>query len=199
MGDGDENAAGTDIVESTLVPTRYEHPTNPNIRFWDLPGVGTPKFCDIAVFCEKVAIEKYDTFLIICAKRFTENDLKLAKKIESMKKSFFFVRTKIDSDKKAEMKRLKEKFDEEKMLKKIRDDCAKNLKDFDFSEEKIFLISSWKQHKWDFERLKKAVLDQLPSKQKESLAFSMRTHSEDILSEKIEILKGMFRIFCNSS
>ncbi len=198
MEDGDEKAAKTGVVETTRVPTRFEHPTNPNIRFWDLPGIGTPNYRELEVFCEKVAIKQYDTFLIICAKRFTENDAQLARKVKSLGKSFFFVRTKIDNDKRSEKRKLKAAFDEEKMLKTIRNDCAENLKKFNFSEEKIFLVSSWDKTKWDFERLKKAILDQLPSKQKESLAFSMRTHSEDMLSEKIQILKGMFGIFCNS-
>ena len=131
----------------------------------------------------------YDTFLIISATRFTQNDLELAKKVEEMKKSFFFVRTKIDNDKRSEKR--KNRFDEAKMLEQLKNDCFKNLQSFDFSDEKIFLVSNHYLAKWDFDRLKKAILDQLPSKQKESLTFSLRAHSESIIAEKIKTLKGI--------
>ena len=157
-----------------------------------MPGLGTPNYPDLSNFCEKVAIEKYDTFLIVCATRFRDEDLQLAQKVESMSKSFFFVRTKIDIDRYNEKKKFNayETFDEEKFLKTMKDDCATNLRAFNFSEEKIFLVSNDYPAKWDFERLKKAIVDQLPSKQKESLTFSLCASSKEIMSEKVKILKG---------
>ena len=184
-------AAKTGITETTSIPTCYEHPANQNILFWDLPGIGTPNYPDLPTFCAKVSIEVYDTFLIISATRFTQNDLELAKKVEEMKKSFFFVRTKIDNDKRSEKRKLKSRFDEAKMLEQLKDDCLKNLQSFNFCDEKIFLVSNHYPAKWDFERLKKAILDQLPSKQKESLTLSLRACSESIVAEKIKTLKGM--------
>ena len=184
-------AASTGIVETTRVPTPFEHPTNPNIRFWDLPGIGTTNYPNLKIFCEKVAIETYDTFLIICSKRFTNYDLELAEKVQSMGKSFFFVRTQIDNDMKGEKRKLKKKFSEEKTLKLLKDDLIQNLQNFSHGAEKIFLVSSFSPNKWDFDRLKKAILDQLPSKQKESLSFSMRSYSEDMVKEKIDILRSM--------
>ena len=190
--DSEKEAAKTGITETTRVPTSFEHPANPKICFWDLPGIGTPIFPDIPTLCEKAGMEKYDTFLIISAGRFTENDLKLAQKIRSMprKPSFFFVRTKIDSDYQNEKRRLGGKFNEENFLKKLRDDCLKNLKMFGFTEKEVFLIASPFPKKWDFDRLGKAIVNHLPSKQKESLTFSLCIHTEDILKEKVNILKG---------
>lgn len=152
--------------------------------------MGSPNYPNLSTFCEKLAIERYDTFLIICATRFRDEDLQLAQKVESMSKSFFFVRTKIDSDRYNEKKRLNERFNEERFLKTVKDDCAKNLRAFNFSGEKIFLVSNHDPAKWDFDRLKKAIVDQLPSKQKESLTFSLCASSKEILSEKVKILKG---------
>ena len=186
--DDEESAARTGVVETTRAPTAFMHLTNPKIRFWDLPGIGTPNYPDLKVFCEKVAIEKYDTFLILCAKRFTMNDLLLADKVKSMGKSFFFVRTKIDNDLRAESR--KRGFREEKTLKEIKQDCIENLKDFNYGTEKIFLVSSFYPAKWDFDRLSKAIVDQLPSKQKESFALSMRSYSTDMVTEKIRSLKS---------
>ena len=187
----DHRAAKTGVTETTLDQTSYEHPSNPNILFWDLPGIGTPNYPDLQTFCEKVGIEKYDTFLIISSERFKENDLQLAKKVKSMGKSFFFVRTKIDNDIRSE-KRKNKQYDEKETLKALKKDCAKNLESFSFSEEKIFLVSSHCPARWEFERLKQAILDQLPAKQKEALMLSLHTVSKDILKEKITLLKGMY-------
>ena len=175
-------------METTRIPTCYKHQTNPNILFWDLPGIGTTNYPDLPTFCEKVSIEIYDTFLIICANRFTKHDLDLAKKVKEMQKSFFFVRTKIDNDRRCEKR--KKGFDEAKMMEELKSNCFEYLQSFNFSSDKIFLVSNHHPAKWDFDRLKKAILDQLPSKQKESLTFSLRAHSKNILTEKVKILKG---------
>ena len=192
VGDNEKEAAETGITETTKVPTSFEHPANPKICFWDLPGIGTPQFPDVETLCEKAGMEKFDTFLIICAVRFTINDVKLAKKVISMprKPSFFFVRTKIDADFESVKRNANGKVNEEKILKIIRNDCLNNLKGFGITEKEVFLISSTFPAKWDFDRLGKAIMDQLPLRQKESLTFSLRIHTEDILKEKVNILKG---------
>ena len=182
LDDDDELAAHTGVVETTREPIYYPHPANPNIRFWDLPGIGTPNYPDLETFCKKVDIEKLDSYLIFCAGRFTLYDLYFAEKVEMMKKSFFFVRTKIDVDVQSE--RRKKGFDEAKILAVIKQDCARNLNDFNFSAEKIFLISNHYPDKWDFNRLRKAILDELSSRQRESF-------SKSIMAEKVKILKGM--------
>ena len=106
-----------------------------------------------------------------------------------MKKSFFFVRTKFDNDWRSEKRR--KGFDEIKLMEKLKNNCIENLQSFNFSAEKIFLVSNHKPDKWDFDRLKKAILDQLPTRQKESLTFSLRSRSKSIMTEKVRILKGM--------
>ena len=79
-------------------------------------------------------------FLIFKFNRFTELDLKLARKIKSIGKNFFFVRNKIDVDVKAE--RRKRSFNEEALLQKIRADCSNNLGDLLSDQQDIFLISN---------------------------------------------------------
>ncbi|CAB3990545.1 interferon-inducible GTPase 5-like, partial [Paramuricea clavata] len=194
LHDDHELAAETGITETTKIPTPYQHPTNAKIRFWDLPGIGTPDYPDLPTFSEKVGIERFDTFLIICARRFTEYDLQLAEKVQSMGKSFFFVRNKIDNDRRSEKRKYGRKFNEEKMLKEIKNDCVECLENLSCDEEKVFLVSSHAPNEWDFDRLQTAIMDHLPFIQKESLALSLRTHSKVILKEKIKILKGM----CNN-
>nr|XP_024655591.1 T-cell-specific guanine nucleotide triphosphate-binding protein 1-like [Maylandia zebra] len=44
IGDEDEGAAPTGVVETTSEVTEYLHPNYPNVTLWDLPGIGTTKF-----------------------------------------------------------------------------------------------------------------------------------------------------------
>jgi len=43
IGPNDPASAQVGLVETTMKPTAYAHPNFPNVIFWDLPGVGTPK------------------------------------------------------------------------------------------------------------------------------------------------------------
>ena len=172
------------------MPTAYDHPTNPKIKFWDLPGIGTPNYPDLETYCEKVSLEKYNTFLIFTASRFTEHDLKLAKKVGSIEKKFFFICTKIDENIRAE--RRKRAFSEGAMLEKIRCYCSENLLDLLSNEQDIFLISNHYPAKWDFARLSLAILDALPAYQRESLTLSLgilTTLSTEILKRKVDVLR----------
>ena len=184
-------AAAVGVTETTKEPTVYDHPSNPKIKFWDLPGIGTPKYPDLETYCKEVELEKYHAFLIFTASRFTENDLNLAKKIRSIEKKFFLIRTKIDNDARSEMR--KRSFNERAMLEKIRRDCAANLSDLVSNEQDIFLITNHDRSKWDFDRLTQAILCVLQTLQRESLTLSLgnfRSLSTEMLKKKVEVLKG---------
>ena len=99
MEDIDPGAAKVGVVECTMKLQCYDYPKNPNIKVWDLPGITNPIYDgDLEKYCESVPFEKYDTYLIFAKDRFTANELKLAEKIRSTGKKFFFIRGKIDSD-----------------------------------------------------------------------------------------------------
>ena len=161
----DENAAEVVLTETTVEPKEYYHPKNSIIKSWDFPGTGTPKYPDVEAYCSQVNLDGYDFFLIFTAGRFTENDLKLTRKIKSIGKNFFFVRTKIDVDVNAEKR--KRSFNEEALLQKIRADCLNNLGDLLSNQQDIFLISNHFPGKWDFSRLTTAILEALPRYQRE--------------------------------
>ena len=117
----------------------------------------------------------------------------LAEKVKSMKKSFFFVRTKIDVNAQSEKK--KRNFDEDVMLGNIRSRCSENLKMVGVKDN-VFLISNHEPAEWDFARLTGAILDGLPDRLKESLTLSldlMITQSKDILKRKADALRGSYR------
>ena len=156
---------------------------------------GTRNYPDFETYCKKVNLKRYDTFLILSANRFTQNDFLLAKRVREMKKSFFFVRNKIDVDVKAEKQ--KRAFNEDVTLSTIRKNTLENLKDLVANDEEVFLISSHKPKKWDFARLTEAILDSLPLRQKETLTLSLHlqtTQSKDILKRKADVLRGGYAI-----
>ena len=66
----DESAARVGVVETTNEPTAYEHPDFPNLKIWDLSGVGTPNY-PRSEYLQKIQFERYDFFLILCRTRFT--------------------------------------------------------------------------------------------------------------------------------
>ena len=138
-------------------------------------------------------MKKYDTFLILTAGRFTENDLLLAKEVKPFKKSFFFVRTKIDQD--VDNESQKRVFNEESTLNDIRKVCWKKLDGLEAGNEIVFLISNRKTAKWDFDHLTQAILDVLPLRQKESLTLSLdllTSRSRDLLRRKVKVLRGNY-------
>ena len=138
-------------------------------------------------------MKRYDTFLILTASRFTQNDLLLAERVREMKKSFFFVRTKIDVDINNEKR--KRAFKEDVTLSDIRKSILENLKDLVANDKAVFLISNHKPHKWDFARLTEAILDGLPFRQKETLTLSLdlvTTQSKNILKRKADVLRGSY-------
>ena len=140
-------------------------------------------------------LDKYHTFLILASHRFTEKHIILAKEIKKQGKSFFFIRTKIDVDVQAEMR--KKSFSEAAVLQKIRRNCKENLVDKPgepiSNEDFVFLISNHHPDKWDFSRLTKAILDALPRYKREALTLSLdnlTVLSKGILKRKVAIFKG---------
>ncbi|XP_030639314.1 interferon-inducible GTPase 5-like [Chanos chanos] len=175
----DEGAAPTDAVECTKYPTVYPHPTLPNVKIWDLPGIGTEQF-KAKTYLKEVQLDTYDFFLILSSERFKENDSKLAKAIKKKKKLFYFVRTKIDNDIHAESN--KSYFNDEKVLQRIRDDCIKNLKST--GKPKVFLISSLHLGKYDYPKLIRTLEDELPKHKRFALIQSLPMNSVDELERK---------------
>ena len=96
----------------------------------------------------------------------------------------------------------KKTFNEEKMLKAIREDSLENLKRFRIQCDDVFLISNLYPAKWDFARLTQAILDVLPFRQRECLTLSLgvlTSLSTDMLKRKAELLRGKSYSYNNDS
>ncbi|KAK2903024.1 hypothetical protein Q8A67_007737 [Cirrhinus molitorella] len=186
LDEDDDGAAPTGVTETTMEPTKYEHPTMPNVKLWDLPGIGSPNF-KARNYLKDVKFQTYDFFIIISSERFIQNDVMLAKEIRKQKKNFYFVRSKIDNDIRAEEK--KRGFDKKKVLSTIREDCQKNLKEL--GDPKVFLISSFELEKYDFEILQNDLEEELPQHKRYALLQAWPVCSAESLEKKIKMFKGM--------
>ncbi|XP_078267995.1 interferon-inducible GTPase 5-like [Rhinoraja longicauda] len=183
----DEGAAEVGTTETTMERTGYPHPNLPNVRYWDLPGIGSTLFT-AGSYLKEMQFKKYDFFIIVTAGRFTENDAKLANEIKRLGKRFYFVRSKIDADLNA-MQRERKEFDEEEVLEKIRSDCLCRLGKVGITDPRVFLISSFEQDKYDFGDLTEALEVDLPNIKKRIFVLALPNLSVEIVQKKNELLK----------
>ncbi|KAL2085727.1 hypothetical protein ACEWY4_019047 [Coilia grayii] len=116
-----------------------------------------------------------------------ENDIMLAKAIRKKKRLFYFVRSKIDSDVRNEMKKMT--FNEQAMLSQIRQDCERNLERVGGS--RVFLLSSFELGKYDFPALMDTLRHQLPEHKRYVLIQSMPLCSSEMLDIKLKHLRSM--------
>lgn len=151
-----DGAAKTGVVETTKEPTAYPHPKYKNVVFWDHPGSGTPGFCS-NTYLKNMNVQQYDFFIIVASERVRQNDMELAKELWSMRKKFFYVRNKIDSDLKGIRLRKRRTYDEARVLTDVRANCMKHLMDCGIGLPNVFLLSCLELEKYDFHLLKKTL------------------------------------------
>ncbi|XP_062374724.1 interferon-inducible GTPase 5-like [Sardina pilchardus] len=183
VGDADELAAKIGEKETTTECAMYKHPSMPNVKIWDLPGIGSPKF-KAKTYMKDVTFQIYDFFIIVGGKRFTENDLLLAKEIKGTGKNFYFVRSMIDQDVANAARR---GVMENETCQTIREDCEQNLKEM--GSPHVFLISSCDLDRFDFKELQKALETDLPDHKRDALVLSLPVYSKQCLEKKYKIFK----------
>ncbi|XP_072126506.1 interferon-inducible GTPase 5-like [Mobula birostris] len=183
----DPGAAEVGTTETTKEPTGYSHPTLPNVRYWDLPGMGTTLF-PAATYLTKMKFKRFDFFIIISTVRFKENDVKLAKEIKRLGKQFYFVRSKIDADLYS-MRKDKVVIDEEEELEQMRSDTVRRLVESGFPDPTVFLISSLEPDHFDFTRLNEGLEGDLNNVKKRIFVLALPNLSVEIVQRKNEILK----------
>ncbi|KAI4885313.1 hypothetical protein NFI96_012275 [Prochilodus magdalenae] len=192
MGDEDEGSAATGVVETTKVPTNYPHPKYPNVKLWDLPGIGTPNF-KADEYLKQVEFERYDFFIIIASDRFRECHTKLAAEIVNMGKKFYFVRSKIDNSISAEQR--KKTFNKEKTLQDIRNDCIEGLKEAGVDAPAVFLISCFDLSLYDFTQLEETMEKELPQHKRHVLMLALPNITLDINErKKKELQKDIWKL-----
>ncbi|XP_056336213.1 interferon-inducible GTPase 5-like [Danio aesculapii] len=186
LEDDDELSAKTGVVETTMEPEAYIHPKYDNVKVWDLPGIGTPKF-KADEYLQKIDFKNFDFFIIIASDRFTECHTQLAKEITRMGKKFYFVRSKIDTNIDAEKR--KKNFDLKKTLDIIREDCETGLKKIDIEDPVVFLISRFALGEYDFDLLEKRMEKELPQHKRHVLMLTLPNITQEINNKKKKALE----------
>ncbi|XP_051960618.1 interferon-inducible GTPase 5-like [Xyrauchen texanus] len=184
--DEDEDSAETGEVETTKKPKAYKHPKYENVKFWDLPGIGTPKF-KAHEYLEHVQFERYDFFIIIASDRFRKYHTDLVKEIKRTKKNFYFIRSKIDSSIDAAKRR--KNFNEKKTLDNIREDCVNGLREIGVEDPVVFLISGWYFNKYDFNSLHERIKSDLPQHKRHVLMLTLPNIITEIIERKKKSLE----------
>jgi len=161
----DVGSAAVGVTETTTQITAYTHPENSNIKFWDLPGVGTDRFPH-AEYLKLITVERYDFFVIISATRFFETDTWLVEEISKRGKKFVFVRTKVDLDVRNNRRAHPRTHSEQAVLAKIRESTTEHLNHTRQTGAELFLIDSYATDKYDFKLLTEKLLHELPEEPK---------------------------------
>ena len=125
--------------------------------------------------------DKFDAFIILSCKRFTEIDSKIAKAVQERGKIFFFCRSQVDNDVNAEKRRLKSKFSQSEVESKIREDSLQNLRRVGGCIGHIYLLNSFAEGEYDFNKLKMDILEALPAIKSEALGNRLRPYLSLIL------------------
>ncbi|XP_052786163.1 interferon-inducible GTPase 1-like [Mya arenaria] len=187
----DPRAAKVGVVECTKEISKYPHPNNDKLIFWDVPGIGSQAF-PAETYREKVNMIEYDFFVVMSSQRFTENDVKLSNMIKEMGKNFFFVRSQVDVDiyKQAKENDQSPEDVEESVMRTLREDIESRLKKLGMNDQKHFLVDNYSVDKYDFGDLFDATQSRLDEMQKTAVAFSC-THltSKSLIEKRVKILK----------
>ncbi|XP_050786295.1 uncharacterized protein LOC127038016 [Gopherus flavomarginatus] len=163
LGDEEEGAAKTGVVETTMVPTSYQLPKQPNVTIWDLPGFGSmtrQSDMDLDLF----SLSQYDAFLIFSSRHFTAIHAGLARKIQQAGKKVYFVRSKVDRELLAARRNRPSTYNEERILQQIRDTCVKDLQREGLTSPQVFLLSSFEYGRHDFPLLEEILQQEFGSR-----------------------------------
>ncbi|CAF1525944.1 unnamed protein product [Didymodactylos carnosus] len=190
LNPADNVAALTGVTETTDRVEDYPHPENPNLIFYDLPGVNTPNF-PRDTYLEKVNYKQYDFFIIISRTRFTDNDLWLAKEVKTRGKSFFFVRTYVDVDLVNERRDRPETYDDRAVLDRIRNNSLDHLRTIE-SNPKVFVICGLLSQttKFDYGLMAETLLMEYPSYKRQAMILAMTMNCKEVMKAKVNELRS---------
>ncbi|XP_052777359.1 T-cell-specific guanine nucleotide triphosphate-binding protein 2-like [Mya arenaria] len=194
----DPGAAEVDAVETTIEPTPYNHPDNPNLRVWDLPGVGTSTFTR-ENYLQQVKLNRFDFVLLLSSSRFKENDIWLAKEILQLKPNFnlFFVRTKIDDDLSAAKKsrrKIQTADDRKALLKRVKDNIKLNLQKGKISNANMYLIDNNDTKAFDFDTIVRKLIQKVSVLKREAMIMSLSGFTNEIVQNKLTILQSRIKV-----
>ncbi|XP_053374290.1 T-cell-specific guanine nucleotide triphosphate-binding protein 2-like [Mercenaria mercenaria] len=189
-----EGAAEVGVVETTMEPNSFAHPYRQNLKLWDLPGVGTVRVPKDR-YLKNISFEKYDFVIIMSKCRITENEVWLARTLNSMKLRLAFVRTHIDDDVANERRQFPKRDD---VITRIRSNCEVELQTANLPFIPVFLIDNFEKNAYpDFARLEQYMLSQCNLQKNEILLSCISDLARDVIEAKKKHMKTRIPSICD--
>jgi len=175
-----ENAAPVGEFKSSLVIHDYLHLRDPELKFWDLPGVGSMQFPK-DTYLRDVSFDRFDFFILITAGRFTETDAWLGQVIQNCGKKYFFVRTHVDNDISNDRKAHPDSHKEDELINTIHTYTVEKLKAAGFSDVPVFLVSNYDRAKYNFNRIEQQLIKELPAVRQNAAVLYKRSAVREMI------------------
>ncbi|KAH0503857.1 immunity-related GTPase family M protein-like [Microtus ochrogaster] len=186
IGHEEEDSAPTGVVMTTQKPALYSSSKFPNVNLWDLPGTGVTSL-SMENYLEEMDFSKYDLIIIIASEQFSSNHVKLAKAMQSMRRRFYVVWTKLDRDLDTSA------LPEPQLRVNIQKNIQENLQKEGVEEPPIFLVSNFSPDSLDFTKLRKTLTEDLHSIRYDGLFATLFQVCKEIISKKMEFIKGIIK------
>ena len=90
-------AAPVGVVETTVKPTPYSFPDQPNLKLWDLPGGATVKF-PADKYVVEFGLRHMSGVILVTATRASHLDVEILNVLNHYKVPWYYVRSKADVD-----------------------------------------------------------------------------------------------------
>ncbi|XP_038181933.1 immunity-related GTPase family M protein-like [Arvicola amphibius] len=182
IGHEEEDSAPTGVVRTTQKPVLYSSSKFPNVELWDLPGTGVTSQ-SMENYLKEMNFRKCDLIIIIASEKFSSNHVKLAKALQSMRRRFYVVWTKLDRD--LSTSALPEPQLRQNILKNIQE----NLQKEGMEETPIFLVSNFSPSFHDFPNLRDKLTKDLPVIKYDTVFGTLFQICEEIIDKKMKTIK----------
>ncbi len=183
---------------TTKNPLPIKHPDNPNVTFWDLPGIDGVEFKQDNYF-EKIENKQndYDFFLIVTKDTFSSDALFLTEELDKLKKSFFLVRTHVDRTIEEAIEK-KEIATQQEGLENIREDLRAG------TGKPIYLVNTKKRDLFDMPTLLEACCDHgftssLRIAKRQAFLFTVRAATASMHEKIYEMFKDRLTLIALKS
>ncbi|XP_075848628.1 immunity-related GTPase family M protein 3-like isoform X2 [Microtus pennsylvanicus] len=183
IGHEEEDSAPTGVVRTTQKPALYSSSKFPNVDLWDLPGTGVTSL-SMENYLEEMDFSKCDLIIIIASEQFSSNHVKLAKAMQSMRRRFYVVWTKLDRDLDTSA------LPELQLRQNIQKNIQENLQKEGVEVPPIFLVSNFSPDSLDFTKLRDKLRRDLSNIRYEDSLETLSGICDRSISEKALSLKN---------
>eukprot|EP00042_Codosiga_hollandica_P022770 m.86449 g.86449 ORF g.86449 m.86449 type:complete len:274 (+) comp50920_c0_seq2:3-824(+) len=137
-----DRAAPVGETECTMETTKYDHPTIPHLKLWDIPGAGTKAHPAATYFADK-HLYAFDVVLVISSDRFMEVSQQIAEGASKYNRTIAFVWSKADLSLES-VCRANRGMSEAEARVILRREVEESFVKHGLAEKnKLFLVSSW--------------------------------------------------------